>query len=160
MNRISSLLCVSFFLPCVFAQIRPSRMRTGRRYRSRQPSGVERVWVGSDWYPMRLQDWRLARGRIECPEARPRRPIRILHQLRVFAGEGNGDFRLEVRTGPLEPVGPWVEHAAAGFWVGGGGKGVSARREVEEGMKKEAWWVGRGGSWGGDPWRFWPGATL
>ena len=25
----------------------------------------------------------------------------------------------------MEPVGPWVEHAAAGFWVGGGGKGVN-----------------------------------
>ena len=99
-------------------------MGAQHRYRSPLAGGLERVWVGPDWYGMRLQDWRLVQGRIECPEARPRRPIRVLHQLRVFSAQGSGEYRLQVQMGPLDPGGTFLPGAAAGFWVGGGNDGV------------------------------------
>ena len=45
------------------------------------PEGVERVWLGPDLYANRLQDWRLANGRIEAIEGSAAKPMRTVQLL-------------------------------------------------------------------------------
>ena len=65
---------------------------------SRWPADVERVWVGPAYWANRLQDWRIARGRLECVVGGPDRNVHLLtHQL----GKQAGDLRMSVRLGQL-----------------------------------------------------------
>lgn len=62
--------------------------------------GVTRPWIGPDYWGNRLQDWRLAGGRIECVAASGQGVVRTVGVLtRRLTGDGRAQLR--VRTGTL-----------------------------------------------------------
>ena len=95
-------------------------------YQSNWPANLERVWIGPDYWGDRLQDWRLADGRVECVEAARRYPMRVLHLLTYELAEAEGNLRMSVRTGALDP-GQGGEETWTGFLIGSGGPGVDYR---------------------------------
>jgi hypothetical protein len=95
-------------------------------FRGELAEGVERVWVGPDYYANRLQDWRIRDGRLEATEGSADKPMRTLHLLTRALSEREGSVRMRVRTGPMEE-GPHHEDTWSGFLLGAGGAHVDFR---------------------------------
>jgi alkaline phosphatase D len=103
-------------------------------FNSAWPEGIERDWAGPEYWANRLQDWRLAKGRLECLIAKQSKPMRTVHLLTRNVGELPGDLSISVRTGlVLKRPGPRPAvirtlpapadislDAATGFLVGAG----------------------------------------
>lgn len=47
--------------------------------------GLERVWVGPEYYANRLQDWRVRNGRLECIEASASYPLQRTYTSEAWA---------------------------------------------------------------------------
>ncbi len=88
---------------------------------------IERVWIGPDYYGNRLQDWRLANGRVEAVTGASTRSMRTLQLLTYALSEGPGRLEMSVRTGPIEPGGTPHENTWTGFLIGAGGDDVDYR---------------------------------
>jgi alkaline phosphatase D len=84
------------------------------------PADLNRIWVGADFWANRLQDWRIASGRLECLEGAEGLPLRTLHVLTRRIGVSRGEVRLQMRSGALGESGTDPE-AAFGFLIGVGG---------------------------------------
>jgi len=90
----------------------------GEAFESGWPKGVERVWVGPEYWSNRLQDWRVADGRLECTTSGADRNV---HLLTRQLGAGTGDLRMSVRLGKLgagKPGPGWTGFrvGAVGYW--------------------------------------------
>ncbi len=96
-------------------------------YEARFPKGVDRAWVGPDWWACRTQDWRLRDGRAECIEARTRKPVRMLRNLTVATGPMGEGYLCRVRLGTIDE-GKARPDMLAGFSIGAGGAGIDFRR--------------------------------
>lgn len=83
----------------------------------------DRVWVAPSFFACRLQDWRIARGRIECVEGRPRYPVRALHVLAARVPSGDAPVHLRVRVGAMADD----PDAFAGFLIGVGSEQIDYR---------------------------------
>ena len=83
-------------------------------FRGAWPRGVERVWVGPEYYANRLGDWRIADERLECIEASEGRPMRTVHLLTAALDDSPRPFETSVRLGPMEAEG----NANAESWAG------------------------------------------
>jgi alkaline phosphatase D len=95
-------------------------------FRSDWSPGIERPWIGPDYFAGRLQDWRLRDGRVECRVHGVDEPVRTLHLLTATLTERRAHATITVRTGPLEPA---THDTAdlAGFLIGAGGAGIDHR---------------------------------
>jgi len=89
-------------------------------FESAWPTDVERTWVGADFWANRLQDWRISKGRLECLEARARKPMRTVHLLTCSLGRARGGFRMSVRTGLIDGGENLSANTWAGFLIGAG----------------------------------------
>lgn len=87
---------------------------------------VERTWISPDFFANRLEDWRLAGGRLECVEGKKRQPLRTLHLLTASLSPESGDLELKVSTSALTS-GPLDPNSFSGFLIGGGGDHVDYR---------------------------------
>ena len=76
--------------------------------------GVDRVWIGPEYWANPLQDWRISQGRIECVGSGGDRNVYLL--TRELTG-GDGDLRMGVRLGRLNRQGK-LEAGWVGFKVG------------------------------------------
>lgn len=83
------------------------------------PQKVERTWIGPDYWANRLQDWRVANGRLECVEGAKNKPMRTVHLLTHHLGSKWGDALIKARLGLLGEASP---DAAGGFLIGAGGE--------------------------------------
>jgi hypothetical protein len=90
-------------------------------------AGMDRQWIGPDYWANRLQDWRLRSGRLECVEGRERYPLRTLHLLTRSVRAEPGTLKLSVRTGPIEPAPGRPGRGWSGFLIGAGGDHVDHR---------------------------------
>ncbi len=99
----------------------------GDSFRSQWSQGIERTWIGPEYFANRLQDWRLSDGRVECIEASLGRPIRVLHVLPLELNETQTDFEIEVQLGTIESAKTGTPDSWAGFLIGSGGKHVDYR---------------------------------
>ena len=113
-------------LACIGSSLRPG-LHAQASFSSEWPEDVERVWVGSDYWGNRIQDWRLVRGRVECLVSTPRRPIRVLHLLTVAAGPRKTGYEMQVRCGPVDPDAQQAGGSLRGFLIGSGGSGIDYR---------------------------------
>ncbi|KPL11138.1 hypothetical protein AMJ85_04410, partial [candidate division BRC1 bacterium SM23_51] len=73
----------------------------GAEFRSAWPEGVERVWIGPEYFANRMLDWRVANGRLECVEGRKAKPMRSVHLLTQALNGEPGTLEMSVRTGPI-----------------------------------------------------------
>ncbi len=96
-------------------------------FRSDFAEGLERVWIGPEYFANRLADWRLADGRLECLEARPEFPLRTVHLLTHTLSPTPESFVITVETGPLALGGEANAEAWTGFLIGAGGDHVDYR---------------------------------
>jgi hypothetical protein len=90
-------------------------------------AGVDRKWIGPDYWANRLADWRLESGRLECVEGRDRFPLRTLHLLTRSVRAEPGTLKLSVRTAPIEPAPGGPFRGWSGFLIGAGGDHVDHR---------------------------------
>lgn len=100
---------------------------TAQDFRSAWPEDVERTWVGPQYWANRLQDWRVAGGRLECVEARPGKPMRTVHLLTRRLGRNSGDLRMSVRTGVIGKGETLSAQTWTGFLLGAGGEELDYR---------------------------------
>ena len=91
------------------------------------PQGVERVWVGPEYYANRLQDWRIRDGRLECIEVSEHRPMRTVHLLTATLDDSPRQFQVQVRLGPMEPSRKSSAESWAGLLLGVGRAHVDYR---------------------------------
>lgn len=113
---VMSVVLLAIFCGCVQPQ------KTSPSFIGNWPAGIERTWVGPEYWANRLQDWRIANGRLECLEARPTKPMRTVHLLTKRLADKQGDIRISVTAGLLEPRRSVTADAACGFLVGAGAK--------------------------------------
>ena len=102
----------------------------GGRFRSAWPEDVTRTWVGPEYHANRLQDWRVADGRLECTIADETRPVRTLHLLTARLSAERGNVTAKVRTGPIDQAEAGLGASSrmlAGFLIGTGGAGTDYR---------------------------------
>ncbi len=90
-----------------------------QEFMSAFPKEIERNWIGPDYWSNRLQDWRIADGRLECLRGEKNKPMRTVHLLTRRMSEREGDLFMSVRCGVLD--GKVSEDSAAGFLIGAGG---------------------------------------
>lgn len=91
------------------------------------PPKTVRIWPGRDYYSNRLLDWRIRGGRLECVEGSSGKPMRTVHLLTRFLGEGRGTLKMSVRTGPIEASDRQHNNTWTGFLIGVGGEHVDYR---------------------------------
>lgn len=59
----------------------------------------DRIWVGPEYWPNPMEDWRVVDGRLECRSFGAKRNVHALtHQL----GEGSGGFEMSVNAGMID----------------------------------------------------------
>lgn len=75
----------------------------------------DRVWLGPEYWANPLQDWRVAKGRIECVNAAPDRHV---HLLTRELGAGPGDLATSVRVGRAAGGTLAVGKGSFGFRIG------------------------------------------
>ncbi len=85
----------------------------------------DRVWIGSDWWANRLQDWQIEDGSVRCIETRPRMAMRTAHLLTRTIDAQLGEVVIEVDI--LPPTGGWPDDALAGMLLGGGSADIDHR---------------------------------
>lgn len=91
------------------------------------PHGIERIWIGPEYWANRLQDWTLRDGRAVCVEGGPRFPLRTLHLLTLYAAREPGALHMRVRIGLVENAPGEQASGFAGFLLGAGGEHVDYR---------------------------------
>jgi hypothetical protein len=90
------------------------------------PAGIQRTWVGPDYWANRLQDWRVRDGRLECVEADHRFPLRTLFWLTCSTTPEPGTLTMSIGTGRLAQDGA-TPTGWTGFLIGAGGSHVDHR---------------------------------
>ena len=104
-------LFVVFFV-CLFAcQQEPQP----REFQGHWPAHIERVWIGPEYWANRLQDWRIADGRLECVFSGENRSVNLLTR---ELSTKPGDFSVRARVGLLSPESAEIKDAWVGFRLG------------------------------------------
>jgi len=91
------------------------------------PPALERSWIAPELWGNRLQDWRIANGRLECIQGAANKPLRTVHLLSHRLGETKGSCELSVRAGLIDAQASTSRGAAVGFLLGAGGPDVDIR---------------------------------
>ena len=84
-------------------------------FRSDWAACPDRVWLGQDYWANPLQDWQIAKGRLECTNAAVDRNVHVLTR---HLGQRTGNLVMSVRVGRVEggPLG--TGKGTVGFRIG------------------------------------------
>lgn len=134
-RRTLSVLVVSFTLAGLVPGPRALRAAEAGDFRSAWPKGVTRIWAGPEYWANRLQDWRVADGRLECATSGGDRNV---HLLTRQLGEAQGDLRMSVRLGAIEPDQARRSAGWAGFRIGAIGYWKDYRDSARRGQGLDA----------------------
>jgi len=141
MNRIE--YGTGIVLVSIFAALIPIGCSSESEvFASNWPDSVTRTWIGPEYWTNRLQDWRLASGRVECLTSAPNRSVFLL--TRALADRG-GEFSLTVRVGLPGKTDPPALTGWAGFLVGARGEFDDYRDSAIYGKGLHAGVTDRGG---------------
>ena len=110
-------ICIAIGLLSVFLL---SSCASGNGYREDFAAAHDRMWIGPQFWANRLQDWQIKDNRLECLEARQKKPYRTVHLLGCSVAEENGDIEISFKTG-LISAGEVSEKALTGVLTGAGG---------------------------------------
>ena len=80
----------------------------------------DRVWVGSEFWSNRLQDWKIQNGRLECIQNKERLKMRTTHLINYRLSEKKGDFSANITMGSLQKT--KNPDASCGLLIGAGSK--------------------------------------
>jgi len=84
-------------------------------FASKWQKANDRVWLGAEYWANPLQDWRIAKGRVECVKAAPNRNV---HLLTRRLGEQPGALQMSVRLGRVGGKNLANGKGSAGFRIG------------------------------------------
>jgi len=73
--------------------------QTTPEFRSDWAACPDRVWLGQDYWANPLQDWQIAKGRLECTNAAADRNVHVLTR---HLGQRTGNLVMSVRVGRVE----------------------------------------------------------
>ncbi len=121
-KSFAALCLVFLFIPWISC----SRQGEAEEFQSSWAEAFDRVWVGPEYWANRLQDWRVAHGRLECVESAINKPMRTVHLLTRRMGSDNGRLSMSVLTGLIEDTEGIAPDAKTGFLLGAG-KGLDYR---------------------------------
>lgn len=79
-----------------------------------------RIWIGSDYWANRLQDWRVTMGRLECLNGDESKPMRTVHWLTGDIQDSDEPFQISVRTGSLGYYSDTDGSSWSGLLIGAG----------------------------------------
>ncbi len=98
MKRVSIPIKVVLFTLTVILFSSCSTGSSSKEFTEHFPDGIKRVWVGSEYWANRLQDWQVNNGRLECVTSQVNRNINVLTwRLK----KESGTFVISVNTGLL-----------------------------------------------------------
>lgn len=80
----------------------------------------DRVWVGSEFWSNRLQDWHIQDGRLVCISDNPTLMLRTTHLINYRLANKEGDFFAKIDAGAIQST--QNADAACGFLIGAGPK--------------------------------------
>lgn len=96
-----------------------SNQNVNNNFIERFPSGIQRTWIGPEYWANRLQDWQVNDGRVECLTAQPNRNLNLLTwRLKKEAGT----FIISVHTGLLTDTLPANDKNWMGIRLGARGR--------------------------------------
>lgn len=78
----------------------------------------DRVWIGSEFWSNRLQDWKIQNGRLECVANNSRLLMRTTHLVNCRLASNDEDFVMKVDVGALQSS--QNDDAACGILIGAG----------------------------------------
>ncbi len=84
-------------------------------FHSQWNPGINRIWIGPDYWANRLQDWRVANGRLECVAAQPQRNVHIITR---ELSENKGSFTISSEMAVANKQALKSPKGWLGFWVG------------------------------------------
>ena len=87
----------------------------GPLFRSAWPAGIERIWIGPEYWANRLQDWRIKDGRLECLPAAADRNVHVLTRR---LGPQNAELAMSVRAAVIAAPKGSTDRNWIGFRVG------------------------------------------
>ncbi len=111
----------------IFAAAGLAQTALAQEFHSAWPQGVERVWVGPEYWANRLEDWRIRDGRLECVANLARESYRTVHLLTRRLGEAEGELHMTVRAGVVGAPQGIPPGAAVGFLIGAGAADLDFR---------------------------------
>ena len=104
-------------------------------FRSAFPEKVTRIWPGPAYWANRLQDWRIAGGRLECVTSGADRNV---HLLTRQLGAAAGGWTMSVRLGAIEADKARRSGGWAGFRIGAIGYWKDYRDSARRGKGLDA----------------------
>ena len=114
-----------FLLILLFTPIFCSSL-SAQPFVSRWHEEPDRQWPGAEFNANRFQDWRLADGRLECLEGRPRSPVRTVILLTREIDPARGSLVSEISVSPTDG-GKERGDGWAGILLGIGGPEIDFR---------------------------------
>ncbi len=118
-NRVSCLLLQLLVLSVILTTFMGCTPSTGKSdFQSEWSKEYDRTWVGPDYWANRLQDWRVANGRLECMEGSNEKPIRTVHLLTRCMSTKEGTLGMSVNSGLIHESGQISTEAKTGFLIG------------------------------------------
>ena len=92
-----------------------AEMQKAAGFTSQWANTPDRVWVGPEYWANPLQDWRIAKGRLECVKAARDRSV---HLLTRQLSEKQGDLRMSVQVGRIGSKALSKGGGSVGFRIG------------------------------------------
>ncbi len=90
-------------------------LTSGADFQSRWPKGIERTWIGPEYWANPLQDWQLKAGRIECVTSGGDRNV---FWLTCELGDEPGTLNMSVVIGRLDNDNQMLDQGWVGFKLG------------------------------------------
>jgi len=79
-----------------------STRKAEKNFTDHFPEGIQRVWIGSNYWANRLQDWQINHGRLECITSQPNRNVNLLTwRLKKEPGTFNISFKMGLMADTL-----------------------------------------------------------
>jgi alkaline phosphatase D len=113
--RSASLAASSVVATPLAPLLRVNAAQPAAEFRSDWDRCPDRVWLGPEYWANPLQDWRLAKGRIECTNPAADRNVHVLTR---HLGDRMGSLNMSVRVGRVEGSAPGTAKGTAGFRIG------------------------------------------
>jgi len=138
--RRVAIFSLTFLMFLVFSGCRKGEQSI--ELSSKWSNGLDRVWIGADFWANRLQDWRVSEGRLECLVSAYDRYVSLLTR---NLGDRPGDLNMSINIGRLSSEQELNPQAWAGFRIGAKGRFDEYRDTAVRGKGLEAGITMKGG---------------
>ena len=119
MKKLGFLVVVTWMVITIVSVNSCTNEKKESKFTEHFPSGIQRTWIGPDYWANRIQDWQINNDRLECLTSQPNRNVNIL--TRRLTDEP-GTFQISVKTGFLTDTLPKNNANWVGLRIGARGQ--------------------------------------